>query len=74
MQTIAALAIAVLSPLLGAVADRGGRRRLLLATTVLLTAGFTALAWFARPDPSWTLWLLVCVGIATIAFELGTVF
>ena len=74
MQTIAALAIAVLSPLLGAVADRGGRRRLLLATTVLLTAGFTALAWFARPDPSWTLWLLVCVGLATIAFELGTVF
>lgn len=74
MQTVAALAIAVLSPLLGAVADHGGQRRLLLLLCILATAAFTALGWFAEPDPSWTLWLLVCVGLATIAFELGTVF
>lgn len=74
MQTVAALAIAVLSPLLGAVADHGGQRRLLLLLCILATAAFTALGWFAKPDPSWTLWLLVCVGLATIAFELGTVF
>lgn len=74
MQTIAALAIAVLSPLLGAVADKAGHRRALLAGCTAVTAGFTALVWFAEPNPSWTLWLLVCVGVATLAFELGTVF
>jgi UMF1 family MFS transporter len=74
MQTVAALAIAVLSPLLGAIADRGGHRRLLLAGCTVVTAIFTALVWYAAPNPSWTLWLLVCVGIATVAFELGTVF
>jgi UMF1 family MFS transporter len=74
MQTVAALAIAVLSPLLGAVADHGGQRRLLLLLCILATALFTGLGWYAEPDPSWTLWLLVCVGLATVAFELGTVF
>lgn len=74
MQTLSALGIALLSPLLGAIADRGGHRRALLAICTLLTAVFTGLVWYAAPDPSWTLWLLVCVGIATLAFELGTVF
>lgn len=74
MQTLAALAIAVLSPLLGAVADQAGHRRALLAGCAVVTAGFTALVWFAAPNPSWTLWVLACVGLATVAFELGTVF
>jgi UMF1 family MFS transporter len=73
MQTIAALCIALLSPVLGALADNGGRRVMLAACT-LITAVFTALVWFAQPDPSWTLYVLVCVGLATIAFEIGTVF
>lgn len=73
MQTAAALCIALLSPLLGAVADQGGRRRALLAACTLLTAVLTGLVWFAQPDPSWTLWALICVGLATIVFELGTV-
>jgi UMF1 family MFS transporter len=74
MQTIAALGIAVLSPLLGAIADRGGHRRALLGGCMVVTAVFTALVWYAQPNVSWTLWLLVCVGVATVAFELGTVF
>jgi UMF1 family MFS transporter len=74
MQTVAAVGIAILSPLLGAIADHGGRRRALLAACTLCTAIFTGLVWFAKPDPSWTLWALVCVGLATIAFEVGTVF
>lgn len=74
MQTAAALCVALLSPLLGAIADLGGHRRALLAACTLVTAVFTALVWFAAPDPSWTVWLLVCVGIATVGFELGTVF
>ncbi|MFT8246806.1 MFS transporter [Roseomonas sp. BN140053] len=74
MQTAAAIAIALLSPVLGAVADAGGRRRLLLGLCTLATAVFTALVWFAKPDPSWTLWALACVGLATVCFEVGTVF
>lgn len=74
MQTIAALCVAILSPLLGAIADRGGHRRALLAACTLCTAIFTALIWYAEPDVSWTMWALVCVCLATITFELGTVF
>ncbi|WP_408869383.1 MFS transporter [Caldovatus aquaticus] len=74
MQTAAGLAIALLSPVLGAIADAGGRRRLMLLLSTLVAAGATALVWFARPDPSFTAWALACVGVATVAFELGTVF
>ena len=74
MQTLAAFAIAVLSPILGAIADQGRRRRAMLAACTLLTAIFTALIWFARPDPADALYALICIGLATIAFELGTVF
>ncbi|MFZ4407355.1 MAG: MFS transporter [Paracraurococcus sp.] len=74
MQTLAGLGIALLSPVLGAVADAGGRRRLMLGACTAVMVMATALIWFARPDPAYTLWALACVGIATIAFELGTVF
>jgi UMF1 family MFS transporter len=73
MQTVAALCVAGLSTVLGALADNGGRRAMLAACT-LVTAVATALLWFAEPDPSWTLYALVCVCVATIAFEIGTVF
>jgi UMF1 family MFS transporter len=74
MQTAAGLVIAVLSPVLGAVADAGGRRRAMLLLCTLVTSGATALIWFARPEPDYALWALCCVGIATVGFELGTVF
>ena len=74
MQTLAGLAIAVLSPLLGAVADAGGRRRRMLGACTAVMAVATAMIWFARPEPGATLWALSCVGLATVAFELGTVF
>jgi UMF1 family MFS transporter len=74
MQTLAGLGIAVLSPLLGAVADAGGRRRRMLGTCTAVMVLATAGIWFARPEPASTLWALGCVGLATVAFELGTVF
>lgn len=74
MQTAAGLAIAFLSPVLGAVADVGGRRRLMLLVCTLVTSLFTGLIWFATPQPDSMLWALVCVGVATVGFELGTVF
>ena len=74
MQTLAALCIALLSPVLGAVADAGGRRRAMLGLFTLLTALATAGIWFAKPDPAFTIYALACVALATISFELGTVF
>jgi UMF1 family MFS transporter len=74
MQAAAGLGVALLSPLLGAVADAGGRRRLMLGVFTVLMAAATAMIWFAKPDPAFAAYALVCVGLATIAFELGTVF
>ncbi|WP_336512475.1 MFS transporter [Roseomonas haemaphysalidis] len=74
MQTLAGIAIALLSPVLGAVADAGGRRRLMLLLCTVFTAVFTGLIWFAHPRPEDALWALTCVGLATVGFELGTVF
>lgn len=74
MQALVGLGIAVLSPVLGAIADAGGRRRALLTTTTLLMALFTAGIWFAEPTPGFALWALACVALATLAFEVGTVF
>jgi UMF1 family MFS transporter len=74
MQAAAGLCIALLSPVLGAIADAGGRRRGMLAAFTAITAVATAAIWFAKPDPSWALYTLVCVGIATIGFEVATVF
>jgi UMF1 family MFS transporter len=74
MQSSAGLAVALLCPVLGAVADAGGRRRLMLGIATLLTAIATGMIWFALPSPDYALYALVCVGLATIAFEIGTVF
>lgn len=74
MQTLAGLSIALLSPVLGAVADAGGRRRFMLALCTAVMVLATAGLWFARPVPQDALWALACVGVATVAFELGTVF
>ena len=74
MQALVGLAIGLLSPLLGAIADAGGRRRLMLLLCTLLTALFTAGIWFARPEPGYAAWALLCVALGTLCFELGTVF
>jgi UMF1 family MFS transporter len=74
MQALAGLAIALLSPVLGAIADAGGRRRTLLAgCTLVIILGCIGI-WFTRPRPEDLGWVLLCVGVATVAFELGMVF
>ena len=70
--TITALTVAVLSPFLGAWADRrGARKRFLLGTTVVCVL-FTALLFF--PTEGQVMQALLLVVIANIAFELGMVF
>lgn len=74
MQAAAGFAIALLSVPLGAVADRGGRRRLILALCTALMAICTLALWFARPDPGFVPLTLLLAGVATTAFEVATVF
>ncbi len=67
--SITAILIALLSPLLGAIADRGGyRKRFLLILSALCVAMTTALFFF--PPGQW-LGAIVVFAIANLAFELS---
>ena len=71
---VSALAIALLAPLAGALADRGGRRRYLILCSLLCVAATAALT-FVRPDqPSAVIIALGVFVVANVAFELGLVF
>jgi UMF1 family MFS transporter len=74
MQALVGLTVGLLSPVLGAVADAGGRRRGMLLLFTLLTALATAMIWFIRPEPGDAVTALLLVGLASVGFELGTVF
>ncbi|MFZ5532670.1 MAG: MFS transporter [Pseudomonadota bacterium] len=71
---LAGLAIAVLAPILGALADRGGHRRLFLALLTLINVLATAALWTVRPDADFALRALVLAGVGTVALELAFVF
>jgi UMF1 family MFS transporter len=70
----AGLAVALLGPVLGAVADQGGRRKPWLAAFTAGGALTTALLWFTLPDPAFIPWALVLVALSSVAFEFGMVF
>jgi UMF1 family MFS transporter len=71
---LAALAVALVSPLLGAIADQGGRRKPWLFALCIVSVAATAALWFVRPDPGMVVYALVVAGIATLGFELGFTF
>ncbi|MDH3230439.1 MAG: MFS transporter [Alphaproteobacteria bacterium] len=70
----AGFAVALLGPVLGAIADQGGRRKPWLAVFTVSAALTTALLWFTRPDPHDAMWALVFVALSSVAFEFGMVF
>ena len=71
----AGLMIALLSPVLGAVADASGRRKPWIAAFGALLVIGASLMWFGKPgEPSVIPPLLVAYGIATIGVEFATVF
>jgi len=70
--TITGLIVAVLSPYMGAMADRGGyRRRFLMAITVV---GVVCSAALFFPQRGEVLLALTIFTLANVAFELGSVF
>ena len=72
--SLSGLAVAVLAPLLGAVADHGGRRKPWIFAFTILCAVATALLWQAKPDVSFVLLALVLVAVGNFAFEMAMVF
>lgn len=68
------LVIAVLAPVLGAIADASGRCKpwIFVFTSICVLA--SALLWLVEPSPAWLVFGLLCVVLANIGFELGIVF
>jgi UMF1 family MFS transporter len=72
--SIAGIVIAMLSPPLGAIADQTGRRKPWIFWFTVALALATAALWFVKPDPSYAFLALVLIVVATVAFEMATVF
>jgi len=70
--TITALVVALCSPVLGAIADRGGYRKLFVVVATLICVIATAALYTVLPGQ--VIAALVLVVIANIAYEFGTVF
>ena len=75
MLAISGIIIAVLSPILGAIADATGPRKPWIVIFTLLTAVGSAYLWFAVPGGGgMTFWILVAFGIGLIGVEFSAVF
>ena len=73
-QAWAAVVIALLAPLLGNLADAGGRRNLLLRVTTLATVATVLCMPLVRMDPSY-LWLgAILIAVGVVFSELAGVF
>ena len=72
--SLSGLSVALLSPLFGAVADHGGRRKPWLFLFTLLCIGASALLWLARPDAAYVIIALTLAALANFAFEMAMVF
>lgn len=74
VASVSGLAIAILGPILGAIADKGGRRLPWVAAFTLLCVLASAGMWFVQPDPGFILLAMVLVVLGTMGFELSQVF
>jgi UMF1 family MFS transporter len=73
-MTLSGLAVALLSPIMGAIADAGGRRKPWIAFLSTIAIIATALLWFVRPEPDSLIFALTAVAIGSFGFELALVF
>lgn len=69
---LTAVVVAVCSPILGALADRGGYRKFFVLLSTLVCAFATMALYSVLPGQIWA--ALVLVIVANIAYEFGTVF
>lgn len=74
MIGLAGIVIAIFAPILGSIADEGGRRKpWVFFFTIICVAGCSAL-WFAKPDSDYLWFALIMAFIATIGAELSLIF
>lgn len=69
-----AFIVAIMAPILGAIADHTGRRKPWLFLTTGMCVVLSASLWIVLPDASMAITALLLVAGANIAFELGMVF
>lgn len=74
MMGVAGLVIGLGGPVLGAVADRTGRRKPWLGLFTALCIAATAMLWFVRPEAAWVWAALLLAGIGTIGSEYAMIF
>lgn len=72
--SVAGLFIVLLSPIFGAVADQGGRRKPWLAGFSALCILACALLWFTKPSTDYVLWALVFFAIGSATYEFALIF
>ncbi|MDA1131620.1 MAG: MFS transporter [Proteobacteria bacterium] len=73
-SSISGLFVALLAPIIGAVADAGGPRKPWLLAFSAIAAAASALLWWAEPDTAFILWAMVWFAVAGVAFEFCQVF
>ena len=73
-QAVGAVAIALLAPLLGNLADRGGVRNALLRITTLATVVIVALMPTVARDADFLVWGAVLIALGVVTSELAGVF
>ncbi len=69
---LTAVVVAIMSPLLGAIADSGGYRKQFLIVATLICALATLALYRVEPGEVWA--ALILVVVANVAYEFGTVF
>jgi len=73
-MSLSALAVAIMGPPMGAVADQTGRRKPWLAAFTLIAAFGAMMLWSVEPDTRFVVRALFWVALANFAFEMGMVF
>jgi len=73
-MSVSALAVAFIAPILGSIADKGGRRKPWLLVFTALTVIASALLWQIEPNVNFVMLALVLAGLGNFAFEMGMVF
>jgi UMF1 family MFS transporter len=74
MIALAGIAIAALSPPIGAIADRMGRAKRGIALSLAVIILSAGLLWFGKPTPAYAMPVLVAAGAGIVALELGLLF
>ena len=72
--SLSGLAVALLAPVLGAIADAGGRRKPWLGVFTAAAVIGSAMLWWAEPSAAFIVWAMVWYAIANIGIEFGVVF